>query len=85
VVQPVDLFVDLAANVGIQVADADGDDAAEEIEKLAAIGVPDVVVLRVVDDKRFAEEVEEGGKEELLAGQDELVAGPPDIVDEPWC
>src|SRR5579863_1825914 len=42
VLQAVDLILDLAGNVGVGVTDADGQDAAEEIEVAIALAVPDV-------------------------------------------
>ncbi len=52
VLQAVDLRLDLAGDLGIGVADGDGQDAAEEVEVLAAFEIPDVLHAGAVDDER---------------------------------
>ncbi len=49
----VGLLVDRLGDFVIAVADADRENAAEEVEELLAVGVVDVLVLGVVDDQRF--------------------------------
>jgi hypothetical protein len=44
-------------------ADADGDDAAEEVEKLVSVRVPDELVLCAFDYQRLVEVVKDGGEQ----------------------
>ena len=67
--------MDLGVHLVVAVADADGDDAAEEIEVLVAVGVPDVLILGARDDQRFLEVMEDGGEEEFLVGEDDFFFG----------
>ena len=53
VLQLVDLLVNLSIHRLVAMADADGDDAAEEIQILIAVGVPDELILGVRDDQRL--------------------------------
>ncbi len=49
VLQLVDLRVNLGVHLVVAMADADGDDAAEEIQILVAVGIPDVLIFGVVE------------------------------------
>ena len=51
--------VDLGVDLVVAVADADGHDAAEEIQILVAVGVPDILVLGARDDQRLLVEMED--------------------------
>ena len=75
VLERVELLVDFGVHLLVAVADAHGDDAAEEVEILVAVGVPDVLVLGAVDDQRLFVIVEDGGEEEFLIGKNDLVFG----------
>ncbi len=49
----VSLLVDRLGDSIVAVADADGENAAEEVEKLPPVGVINVLILRVVDHQRL--------------------------------
>ena len=66
-------LVDLGVHLLVAVADADGDDAAEEVEVLVAVGVPDILILGAGDDQGLLEEMEDGGEEEFLVGKDHFL------------
>ena len=63
VLQAIDLRLDFAGDLGIGVADGDGEDAAEEIEILAAFEIPDVLHVGAVGDQRMLVEIGDGGPE----------------------
>ncbi|MEZ5395932.1 MAG: hypothetical protein R2724_24395 [Bryobacterales bacterium] len=52
-VRLVSLLVDRVRDLGIAVPDADGDDAAKEVEVFVPVDVPDVLVFSVVDDEQL--------------------------------
>jgi hypothetical protein len=66
VLQLIDLGVNAAVHEVVAVADADGDDAAEEIEVLVAIGIPNVLIFGMRDDQRFPEVIEDRREEEFF-------------------
>ncbi len=81
--QRVDLTMDCSVHLIVAVADADGDDAAEEIEVLVAVSVPHVLVLGAGDDQGLLEKMENGGEEEFLVGEDHFLFSqcwPPGCV-----
>ena len=73
VLQLAHLFHDLLVHGLVAVADADGDDAAEEIEVLVAVSVPDELVFGAFDDQRLLEVMEHAGEQVALAGKDDLL------------
>ncbi len=75
VLQAIDLRVQLPVHVLIAVADADGDDAAEEIQILIAVGVPDVLILGPRNNERFLVVVEDGRKEVVAVRENDLFFG----------
>ena len=78
VLQRVHLPMDLRVDLIVAVADANRNDAAEEIEVLVAVRVPDILILGARDDERLVEVVEDRGEEEFLVGQD-------DFFFRQWC
>jgi hypothetical protein len=54
-------------------AHAYGDDAAEEIEVLVAVGIPHVLILGARDYERFFVEVEDAREEEFLVRENDFV------------
>ncbi len=70
-----ELILNLAGHGLVAVADADGDDAAEEIEVLIAVGVPDMLVLGVGDDEGLLVVMEDGGEKEFFVGEDYFFFG----------
>ena len=75
VLQAVDLRVQLLIHLFVAMADADGDDAAEEIQVLIAVGIPDVLILGVRDDQRLFVVMEDGGEQMVAVGEDDLFFG----------
>ena len=75
VLQRIHLRVELRVDAVVAVADADRHDAAEEIEILVAVGVPDVLVLGARDHQRLLVIVKDRGKQKLPIGQDDFVLG----------
>jgi hypothetical protein len=73
VLQRIDLFVDLGIHLIVAMADAHGDDAAEEIEVLVAVGIPHVLILGARYDERFLVEVEDAREEEFLVRENDFV------------
>jgi len=71
----VDLGVNLFIDLVVAVADTDGYDAAEEIEILIAVDVPDVLVFGVGNDEGFLEVMEDRGKEEFFLREEDLLFG----------
>jgi hypothetical protein len=59
VLEAVHLLVHARVHALVAVADADGDDAAEEIQVAVAVGVPHVLVLGAIDDERLRVVVED--------------------------
>jgi len=64
VLQRVHLAVDLGVDFLIAVAHADGDDAAQEIQVLIAVGVPDVLVLGARHNERLFEVMKYRGEKD---------------------
>ena len=64
----------LLVTLGLQWPDGDGQDAAEEVEILAAVQVPDVLHLAAVGDQRLLVVVGDGGPEVFLVLGDDFVA-----------
>lgn len=83
--QRVDLFVQFPVYFVIAVPDAHRDDATEEIQILISVGVPNVLILCVRNDKRFFEVVKNGREKEIPAGEDDIVFGhgKPDCSARP--
>ena len=75
VLQLVDLRVQLLVHLFVAVADADGDDAAEEIQILIAVRVPHVLIFGVRDHQRFFVVVEDGGEEMVAVGEQDVFFG----------
>ena len=75
VLQGIELLVDLGIDLVVAVADAHGDDAAEEIQVLIAIGVPDVLVLGAGDYQGLFVEMKNGGEEVFLIRNDDFFFG----------
>ncbi len=75
VLQPVHLRVHLAIHLFIAMADADGDDAAEEIQVLIAVGVPHVLILGVRDHQRLLVVMEDGGEKVVAIGEENVLFG----------
>jgi len=71
----VHLRVDGLIDAGIGMADADGQDTAKEIEILAAIGVPNILVLAARDHQRLLIIVEDRWKEIFPVGEDDFLFG----------
>ena len=61
----------------VQMTNADGDDAAEEVEVLLAIRVPNVLILGSFDDEGAVKEMEHRREQVLLPGEDQFVAVVP--------
>ena len=74
VLQAVHLRGDFAGDFGIAVADGNGEDAAEEVEVLVAVEVPEVLHLAAVGDQRLLEVVGDRGPEIFLVLGDDFVA-----------
>ena len=70
-------FIELGMDFGIDfivtMADADGEDATEEIEILVAIGIPDELVFGAFDDERVFEIVEDRREEEFFLREDDFL------------
>jgi hypothetical protein len=71
--QAVDLLVNLGADEVVEVSYADRDNAAEEVEILSAVGIPNVLILGPLNDQGFFVVVKDGGEQELLTGQKDFV------------
>ena len=65
--------VHFGVNLIVAVADADGDDAAEEIEILVAVGVPDVLIFRARHDQRLLEIMKDRREKEFFIGKNDFV------------
>ena len=72
--QFVDLGVDLAGDFGIAVANGDGEDAAEKVEVLAALDVPDVLHFGTIGDERPLVVIGDGWPDEFFMLGDDFVA-----------
>ena len=59
----------------VAVADADRQNAAEEIQVLVAVGVPDELILGAREHQRFAIVVEHRRKQAFLIRQNDFVFG----------
>jgi hypothetical protein len=55
------------------VAHADGDDAAEKVQVLIAVGVPNVLVLGVGDDQRLLVVMKDARKQVLALSEKDLL------------
>jgi len=73
--QPVDLGVQLTIYFLVAVPDADGDDAAEKIQVLIAVGIPDILVLGVRDDQRFFVVMKDGREKMVPVGEKDFFFG----------
>ncbi len=71
----VDLGLLRAVTRGLAVADADGDDAAEEVEVALAVDVPDVLHLAALDGEGIGEVVGDGREDVFLLLAVDLLAG----------
>ncbi len=67
------LLVNLLVHFLVGMPDADGNDSAEEVEILLPIGVPDVLIFRSLDDKRFLEEMKNSGEKMFFMRKDDVV------------
>jgi len=74
VLQAIDLRGDFAGDLGVAVADGDGQDAAEEIEVLVAVEIPEVLHLAAVGDQGLLEVVGDRGPEVFFVLGDDFVA-----------
>src|SRR6185437_8033220 len=68
VLQGIELLVKFGVHFVVAVADAHCDDAAEKIEVLVSIGIPDILVFRMRNHERLLIVMKNCGKEELLIG-----------------
>jgi threonine 3-dehydrogenase len=75
VLQFVELGVNLRVYLLIAVANADRDNPAEEIQILIAIRIPNVLILRSLNDKGLLEVMKDGGKEELFLRKKDFLFG----------
>ena len=75
VLQAIHLRVQLAIHLVIAVAHAHRDDAAEKIQVLIAVGVPNVLVLGVRDYQRFFVVMEHAREKVLALSQQDLFFG----------
>ena len=75
VLEFIKLRFDFGVNFIVAVANADGEDAAEEIEVLVAVGIPDELVFGAFDDERVFEVMEDRGEEEFFLGEDDFLFG----------
>ncbi len=73
--QLVDLLMHLLIHRFIAMADADGHDAAEEIEVLIPVDVPDVLIFRLGHHQRLFEIVKNAGKQMLLIRENDFLFG----------
>ncbi len=73
--QTIDLRVQLAIHLFIAMPDADRDDAAEKIEVLIAVGIPNVLIFGVGDDQRVLVVMEDGRKKMVAIGEEDLFFG----------
>ena len=72
--QTVHLLVYGGIDTVVQMTNADSDDAAEKVEVLLAIRVPNVLILGSLDDEGAVKEVEHRREQVLLPGEDQFVA-----------
>ena len=73
VLEFIDLGMDFGVDLIVAMADADSEDATEEIEILVAIGIPDKLVFGAFDDERVFEIVKDRGEEEFFLGEDDFL------------
>ncbi len=66
VAELVHLRLDRLGDARVGMADADGDDAAEEVEVALPFHVPDMLHLTALERQRIGEVVGDGGVNELL-------------------
>ena len=71
--QLVDLRVYFLVYGFIAVAHAHRNDAAEEVEILVAVRIPDVLIFRVRDDQRFFEVMEDRREKKLPLGEKDFL------------
>jgi hypothetical protein len=67
------LFLNRAGDFFVAMADADRNDAAEEIEILFSFAVVDVRAFGVIDDQRLVVIVRDAGKEKFLVLVDDVL------------
>src|ERR1035438_8736981 len=75
VLQCIQLAMDFGVDLLIAVAHADGDDAAQKIQVLIAVGVPDVLILGARYDERLLEVMKNRRKQIFLVGENDFVFG----------
>ena len=73
VLQGINLLVDLGVDLVVAMAHAHGDDPAEEVQVLIAVGVPDILILGARDDQRLLIVMKDGGEEEFLISENDFV------------
>ena len=73
VLEFIDLGMDFGVDLIVAMADADSEDATEEIEILVAIGIPDKLVFGAFDHERVFEIVEDGREEEFFLREDDFL------------
>ena len=70
-------LVELGMNFGIDfivtVTDADGEDAAEEIKILVAVGIPDELVFGAFDDEWVFEIVKDRGEQKFFLRENDFL------------
>ena len=75
VLQAIHLGMHLAIDVVIAMANADGDDAAEEIQVLISVRIPNVLILGVRNHERFLVVMEYRRKKIVAIREDDLFFG----------
>ena len=81
--EPIHLLVYRPVHLLIAVTDAHRQDAAEEIQILVAVGIPNVLVFRSGQHKRLAEVVENRREQAFLVGQNDFLLGHTAIIAHP--
>jgi hypothetical protein len=75
VLELVHLRVNRLVHLFVAVTDAHGQDAAEEVQVLVAVGIPDELVFGSGQHQRLAEVVENSREQTLLVGQNDFFLG----------
>ncbi len=73
VLEFIELGMDFGVDFRVAMANADGENAAEEIEILVAVGIPDELVFGAFDDERLFEIVKDRGEEEFFLREDDFL------------
>jgi hypothetical protein len=75
VLQRIQLLVNFCVDLVVAMAHAHRHDAAQEIQVLIAIRIPEVLILGARNHQRLLIEVEDRGKQKLLIGKNNFVFG----------